>query len=94
MVALSAQMARVERALEKQARLADKRRKKDEARRQQEARAAARAARRQEERRAQAAARAARQADRVDCCDGTKSPSCRYSQGSLRGCCSHHGGVC
>lgn len=30
---------------------------------------------------------------RVQCCDGTLSPSCRYG-GSLRGCCSHHGGVC
>lgn len=43
---------------------------------------------------ASAAARSARAADRVGCCDGTMSPSCRYSQGSLRGCCSHHGGVC
>ncbi len=41
-----------------------------------------------------AAARRASLADRVECCDGTTSPSCRYSQGSLRGCCSHHGGVC
>ncbi len=30
---------------------------------------------------------------RVSCCDGTTSPSCHYG-GSLRGCCSHHGGVC
>ena len=43
---------------------------------------------------ASAAASRARSADRVGCCDGTTSPSCRYSQGSLRGCCSHHGGVC
>ena len=38
--------------------------------------------------------RAEARADRVSCCDGTLSPSCHYSQGSLRGCCSHHGGVC
>lgn len=51
-----------------------------------------------EQRRQAAEARAAAQraclADRVSCCDGTLSPSCRYSQGSLRGCCSYHGGVC
>lgn len=32
--------------------------------------------------------------DRVKCCDGTLSPTCTYSRPSLRGCCSHHGGVC
>ncbi len=31
--------------------------------------------------------------NRVRCCDGTLSPSCTYDY-SLRGCCSHHGGVC
>lgn len=40
------------------------------------------------------ARRQQRLADRVQCCDGSLSPSCRYSQGSLRGCCSYHGGVC
>lgn len=30
----------------------------------------------------------------VMCCDGTPSPSCMCGQGSLRGCCSHHHGVC
>lgn len=40
------------------------------------------------------ARRQQRLADRVPCCDGRLSPSCRYSQGSLRGCCSYHGGVC
>jgi hypothetical protein len=30
---------------------------------------------------------------RVKCCDGTLSPSCSCGR-SLRGCCSHHGGVC
>lgn len=29
--------------------------------------------------------------DRVQCCDGTCSPTCRDAH---RGCCSHHGGVC
>ncbi|RYZ16770.1 MAG: hypothetical protein EOO70_03675 [Myxococcaceae bacterium] len=32
--------------------------------------------------------------NRVTCCDGTLSPSCTYDRPSLRGCCSHHGGVC
>ena len=46
-------------------------------------------------RKAEAAAlREERLSDRVECCDGSLSPSCRYSQGSLRGCCSYHGGVC
>lgn len=31
---------------------------------------------------------------RVQCCDGTSSPTCTYDRPSLRGCCSHHGGVC
>jgi hypothetical protein len=30
---------------------------------------------------------------RVQCCDGTLSPSCMCGR-SLRGCCSHHHGVC
>jgi hypothetical protein len=44
--------------------------------------------------RRQAEARQRQLSDRVRCCDGTLSPSCRYSRSSLRGCCSHHGGVC
>jgi len=54
-------------------------------------------ARRQAEETRKAEVEARRQqrlSDRVECCDGTISPSCRHSQGSLRGCCSHHGGVC
>ncbi len=43
---------------------------------------------------ARARANQDRRADRVTCCDGTLSPSCYYSQGSLRGCCSYHDGVC
>ena len=31
---------------------------------------------------------------RVQCCDGTLSPSCLCDRPSKRGCCSHHGGVC
>lgn len=72
----------------------DKKQKQEEKQRLQQERRLARAARKAEEREARAAARAARRADRVQCCDGTSSPSCRYSQGSLRGCCSWHGGVC
>lgn len=34
-----------------------------------------------------------RPSNRVQCCDGSYSPTCTYG-GSLRGCCSHHGGVC
>lgn len=31
---------------------------------------------------------------RLQCCDGTLSPSCLCNRSSNRGCCSHHGGVC
>ncbi|WP_437982990.1 hypothetical protein [Sorangium sp. So ce117] len=31
---------------------------------------------------------------RVQCCDGTLSPSCLCARSSYRGCCSYHGGVC
>jgi hypothetical protein len=31
--------------------------------------------------------------ERLQCCDGSLSPSCSCA-GSHRGCCSHHGGVC
>jgi len=55
--------------------------------------AEARAARRAAQRAAKEQARIRRNADRVRCCDGSGS-GCRYSQGSLRGCCSHHGGIC
>jgi hypothetical protein len=30
----------------------------------------------------------------VKCCDGTLSPTCTCGRASLRGCCSHHRGVC
>ncbi|MEX1361893.1 MAG: hypothetical protein AB1Z98_02135 [Nannocystaceae bacterium] len=72
----------------------DKKRKQEETQRRREEQRQARAARKADERADRAAARAARRADRVQCCDGSPSPSCRYSQGSLRGCCSRHGGVC
>jgi hypothetical protein len=43
---------------------------------------------------AREAAEAAREASRrVRCCDGSLSPSC-LCNGSHRGCCSHHGGIC
>ena len=46
-------------------------------------------------RKAEEAASAAREASRrVKCCDDTLSPSCLCSRDSMRGCCSHHGGVC
>ncbi len=31
---------------------------------------------------------------RIRCCDGTYSPSCTTDRADLRGCCSHHKGVC
>jgi hypothetical protein len=85
--ALGQQLEAVERALGREE-------ERDEARHQREERQATREAAREEARRLKAEAAAERRADRVECCDGTRSPSCRYSQGSLRGCCSHHGGVC
>jgi len=30
----------------------------------------------------------------VMCCDGTRSPTCSVCRSSMRGCCSHHGGIC
>jgi hypothetical protein len=32
--------------------------------------------------------------NRVQCCDGSCSPSCGLNRSSFRGCCSHHGGIC
>lgn len=32
--------------------------------------------------------------NRVQCCDGTLSPTCMCDRASFRGCCSHHGGIC
>ncbi|WP_437960314.1 hypothetical protein WME76_12180 [Sorangium sp. So ce119] len=66
-------------------------RREDEERRRQELREAA------EERLQQMreAAEERRQASlRVQCCDGTLSPSCLCGRSSYRGCCSRHGGVC
>ncbi|WP_434047560.1 MULTISPECIES: hypothetical protein [Sorangium] len=66
-------------------------RREAEERRRQELKAAA------EERLQQMkeAAEERRQASlRVQCCDGTLSPSCLCGRSSYRGCCSHHGGVC
>lgn len=31
---------------------------------------------------------------RCICCDGSQSPTCKPGDGSWRGCCSHHGGIC
>lgn len=67
--------------------------------REAEERERAREARRREEEARREAARQEqlrREANRprpVRCCDGSTSPGCYYG-GSLRGCCSHHGGVC
>ena len=56
------------------------------------ARAAAAAAKREAEQEARERRRAT-MPRRVQCCDGTFSPTCYYG-GSLRGCCSSHGGTC
>jgi hypothetical protein len=51
------------------------------------------AAQRQRKREEAEARRRERTPTRLQCCDGTVSPSCSCG-GSHRGCCSHHGGVC
>lgn len=95
--ALRRQLAGVERTLEKQRKVAEAEREreaKDAERKERDAeRKAERAARREEARRARAEAAERRREDRVVCCDGWVS-GCRQSQGSLRGCCSWHGGIC
>ncbi len=83
---LEGQLERTQKAIE------DERRRTEEAERRKAA-AAERARKQAEEAERRRQAAAARASDRVQCCDGTTSPTCRYSQ-SLRGCCSHHGGVC
>lgn len=92
--ALQLRLDRLEKAIERErerAEEAERRRLAAEERARKKAEAAEQ---RRQAAEAQAAARQARLADRVRCCDGSLSPSCRYSQGSLRGCCSYHGGVC
>lgn len=70
-------------------------RKRSEAQRDARAEKAEARRRKAAERKARKVSKPARSwgGDRVQCCDGTRSPSCTYSR-SLRGCCSHHGGVC
>jgi hypothetical protein len=90
-------LAAVERELASEARRAERDRKRAQAREQRLAQA-------EERKRARAAQSEApprprarptpREDNRVQCCDGSKSPTCTYDRGSLRGCCSHHGGVC
>lgn len=84
---LEGRLERTQKAIE------DDRKRTEEAERRKAA-AAERARKQAEEAERRRQAAAARASDRVRCCDGTTSPQCRYSQGSLRGCCSHHGGVC
>lgn len=91
---LRSRLAQVEAAIErdrKKAAAVEQKRIAAETRAQKKAEAAER---RRLAAEASAAARNARISDRVRCCDGSLSPSCNYSQGSLRGCCSHHDGVC
>ncbi len=51
------------------------------------------AAERERKREEAEARRREREPTRLQCCDGSISPSCSCG-GSRRGCCSHHGGVC
>jgi hypothetical protein len=90
---LQTQLERVDKSLEREQKIAAEAERKRLAV-EERARKKAEQAERQRAAAEASAARSARSADRVGCCDGTLSPSCRYSQGSLRGCCSHHGGVC
>lgn len=103
---IAAQRSRIEPGLEQlrkakeakerqEAALEEAARKREEAaRKREEAQEKAREAREAARAAAQEAAEAARESSSmVMCCDGTTSPSC-LCNGSRRGCCSHHGGVC
>lgn len=93
--ALEGKLAKEQRELEKQ-QLAEERRRQAAARRQQQEEERRRVAEERAERRRLAEERRRERASSygaVQCCDGTLSPSCMCG-GSLRGCCSHHGGVC
>ncbi|MEM9462021.1 MAG: hypothetical protein AAGF11_48125 [Myxococcota bacterium] len=91
--ALDKQMSVVERRIQRDARKAERARKRAEQEQRRRERAAARASRPNKKRRAPAPSRSYR-GNHVQCCDGTTSPTCTYDRASLRGCCSHHGGVC
>ncbi len=91
---LQARLEQVDKSLEREQKIAAEAERKRLAVEERARKKAEQAERQRAAAEASAAARSARAADRVGCCDGTMSPSCRYSQGSLRGCCSHHGGVC
>ncbi|KYF90183.1 hypothetical protein BE17_35260 [Sorangium cellulosum] len=77
-------------------------RREDEERRRRELREAAEEKQRQMKEAAEERLRQMREAAeerreaslRVQCCDGSLSPSCLCGRSSYRGCCSHHGGVC
>jgi hypothetical protein len=84
-------LATVERKLAKAAQRAERERRRSQESERRRERAAARAARPKPR---PPAPRATSHDNRVQCCDGSKSPTCTYDRGSLRGCCSHHGGVC
>lgn len=92
----------IQRRIDEAERALEREREAEDKRLEREARKAERAAKREEARRTreEAAAARRRRPDRptwgsgaVECCDGTLSPTCTYGR-SLRGCCSHHGGVC
>lgn len=74
-----AEAERRQREAEERDRAREARRREEEARR--------------EEARQEQLRREANRPRPVRCCDGSTSPGCYYG-GSLRGCCSHHGGVC
>ncbi|KYF91870.1 hypothetical protein BE20_13485 [Sorangium cellulosum] len=88
--ALLAQVVRLRPDVDAGVEQARQRREEEERRRQQMKEAAEERLQEMKE-----AAEERRQASlRVQCCDGTISPSCLCGRSSYRGCCSHHGGVC
>jgi hypothetical protein len=80
-------------ALDKQHEAARQRRILEEQRREAAEARQREAEARAEKRRLAEEERRSRLPQRVRCCDGVLSPTCMCG-GSLRGCCSHHGGVC
>lgn len=93
LAALRAAISTDQSALDKQQETARQRRLLEEQRREAAEARQREAEARAEKRRLAEEERRARLPQRVRCCDGMLSPTCMCG-GSLRGCCSHHGGVC
>jgi hypothetical protein len=95
LAALKSAVATDQRALDRQNEAARRRQIAEERRRAAEETRKRQAQAREDRRRLAEEERRERQRmpRSVRCCDGTLSPSCMCGA-SLRGCCSHHGGVC